>query len=98
LKSDGSFYSSSSVVTPERWETLRREVRGRIRTIGADITDGKVDVAPYKLGKKTACEHCSYRPVCQFEPLEEEGGYRNLPLLGKEAVWEKLEGGVSGEK
>lgn len=97
LKADGSFYSSSSAVTPERWETLQREVRGRIRTIGTDITNGKVAVEPYKLGKKTACEHCSYRPVCQFEPQSEDGGYRILSPLGKDAVWEKLEGGDSSE-
>jgi ATP-dependent helicase/nuclease subunit B len=94
IKTDGSFYSSSSVVTLDQWKTLRKEVRTRIRAIGTDITEGKVDVEPYKLGKKTPCETCSFRSVCQFEPQGENGGYRILTQLGKDAVWGKLEGGV----
>ncbi|WP_269432541.1 PD-(D/E)XK nuclease family protein [Gordoniibacillus kamchatkensis] len=98
LKADGGFYSSSAVVTPQGWEALRSEVRGQIRRIGTDITDGKVGIEPYRLGKKTACQHCPYRSVCQFEPLGEEGGYRHLRPLGKEETWRLLEGGDSGER
>jgi ATP-dependent helicase/nuclease subunit B len=92
LKADGGFYSSSAVVTPQQWNALRGEVRKQIRRIGTAITDGKVDIEPYRLGKKTACRHCPYRPVCQFEPLSEDGGYRLLRPLAKEQAWNLLEG------
>ena len=60
LKKDGSFYSTSSVATDEQWDTLRTYVRKQVKQIGTGITDGHVDIAPYRLGKKTACQHCSY--------------------------------------
>ena len=60
LKKDGSFYSTSSVATDEQWDTLRTYVRKQVKQIGTNITDGHVDIAPYRLGKKTACQHCSY--------------------------------------
>ena len=71
LKKDGSFYSTSSVATDEQWDTLRKYVRKQVKQIGTGITDGHVDIAPYRLGKKTACLHCSYKSICQFDPLFE---------------------------
>jgi ATP-dependent helicase/nuclease subunit B len=98
LKADGSFYSSSAVVTPQQWDALRREARGQIRRIGTSITDGNVGIEPYRLGNKTACQHCAYRPVCQFEPLSDDGGYRLLKPLNKADAWAALEGGDGNEQ
>jgi ATP-dependent helicase/nuclease subunit B len=91
VKADGSFYKSSSVVTEGQWDRLREFVRGQIKRIGTGITDGQVDIAPYRLGKKAACRHCNYRAVCQFDPQFEGNGYKLLVPLGKEEVWSELE-------
>ncbi|MFC0212066.1 helicase-exonuclease AddAB subunit AddB [Paenibacillus chartarius] len=98
LKADGGFYSASSVVTPQQWTSLREQVRGQIKRIGTDITDGKVAIEPYRLGKKTPCQMCAYRSVCQFEPLGEENGYRVLRPLSKGEVWNVLEGDGGNEQ
>ncbi|OUS77532.1 helicase-exonuclease AddAB subunit AddB [Paenibacillus sp. MY03] len=91
LKKDGSFYSSSSVVTNEQWSALRRSVRRTITGIGHSIQQGNVSIEPYRLGDKTPCQFCDYKPVCQFDPLVEGNEYRKLTKTSKEDVWRLLE-------
>ncbi|WP_185601792.1 PD-(D/E)XK nuclease family protein, partial [Paenibacillus sp. 598K] len=77
----------SSVVTGEQWETLRQAVRTTIRTIGERITRGEVAITPYRLGARTPCAFCAYKPVCQFDPMDEGNDYVRLRKQGKEELW-----------
>ncbi|XEC96807.1 helicase-exonuclease AddAB subunit AddB [Paenibacillus tarimensis] len=98
LKKDGGFYSSSSVVSREQWSVLRRAVRGSIATIGKRITGGEIAIAPYKMGNKTPCVHCAYKPVCQFDPLFEGNEYVKLGKRSKEEIWEALQRNAVADK
>jgi ATP-dependent helicase/nuclease subunit B len=91
LKKDGSFYSSSSVATEAQWQTLRKYVRTQIKQIGTSITEGHVEIAPYRIGKKAACQQCSYRAVCQFDPLYEGNEMRVWKQRAKDQVWADIE-------
>ncbi|OKP91165.1 helicase-exonuclease AddAB subunit AddB [Paenibacillus helianthi] len=95
LKSDGSFYSSASVATPEQWGHLLTSVRSTITDIGTRITEGDVAIQPYRIQQETACTFCSYRPVCQFDEAVEGNAYNILGKPGKEVIWDLLsrEGG-----
>ncbi|WP_308638843.1 helicase-exonuclease AddAB subunit AddB [Paenibacillus silvisoli] len=93
LKRDGGFYSSSSVVSEDQWSTLRRSVRGTLRRIGDRIAGGDVSITPYRLGNKTPCQFCAYKPVCHFDPLVEGNCYTRLNKPGKDEVWELLASG-----
>ncbi|NGM81825.1 helicase-exonuclease AddAB subunit AddB [Paenibacillus sp. 7124] len=90
IKSDGSFYSSASVATPEQWGRLLSSVRGTITEIGTRITEGDVAITPYRIQQETACTFCSYRAVCQFDEAVEGNGFKHLGKPGKEAIWEML--------
>ncbi|MEK3881627.1 helicase-exonuclease AddAB subunit AddB [Paenibacillus sp. PL2-23] len=92
LKKDASFYSSSSVVTEEQWSSLRRSVRDMIGRIGNSILEGEVSIEPYRLGPKSPCQFCDYKPVCQFDALFEGNVYRKLGKPSREEVWRQLEG------
>jgi helicase-exonuclease AddAB, AddB subunit len=92
LKRDGSFYSSSSVVTDEQWDVLRDSVRRTIGRIGTEIGCGKVSIEPYRLGTKSPCQYCDYKPVCQFDPLFEGNEYMKLNKLSEEEIWQQLNG------
>lgn len=87
LKNDGTFYKSASVATDGQWDRLRSHVRGAVKQIGTEITDGRVEVAPYRMGKKTACTFCSYKPVCQYDPMFDGNAPRPLRAYGKDEVW-----------
>ncbi|MBP1992860.1 helicase-exonuclease AddAB subunit AddB [Paenibacillus eucommiae] len=91
IKKDGSFYSSSSVATENQWNTLRNYVRQQIKQIGTAITEGHVEIAPYRIGKKIACQQCSYQSVCQIDPLFEGNEIRVLRQRSKEQVWHDME-------
>lgn len=91
LKNDGSFYKSASVTTEAGWSRLRAHVRSAIWQIGTDIMDGHVAVEPYRLGKKTACAFCPYKPVCRFDPQLEGNAERRMRQYGKDDIWLALE-------
>ncbi|MEF2964735.1 helicase-exonuclease AddAB subunit AddB [Paenibacillus sp. M1] len=97
VKADGGFYSSASVATPEQWRTLLGSVRRTIVDIGTRITDGHVDISPYRLGTETACTFCAYKPVCRFEESLGGSHYQILNKPGKDRLWELLEA-RDGEK
>jgi len=90
VKKDGSFTKRSSVVSETQWELLRGYVRTVIRRIGEGITNGDVDIRPYRMGAKTACDFCPYKPVCQFEPNVAELGYKRLERIETEQMWEAM--------
>jgi ATP-dependent helicase/nuclease subunit B len=91
LKRDGSFYSSSSVVTNEQWDVLRNSVRKTIGRIGSSVQAGEVSIEPYRIGAKSPCLHCDYKAVCQFDSQFDGNEYRKLSKPSKEQVWQQLE-------
>jgi ATP-dependent helicase/nuclease subunit B len=93
IKKDGGFYGTSSVVSREQWNVLRRSVRGTIRGIGRRILDGEVSIAPYRLGAKMPCQFCSYKAVCHFDGLFEGNAFVRLSKPPKEQLWQQLAAG-----
>ncbi|SDT36284.1 DNA helicase/exodeoxyribonuclease V, subunit B [Paenibacillaceae bacterium GAS479] len=91
FKKDGTFLSDSSVATGRQWELLRRSVRRTIGTIGQSVKKGEIAIRPYRQGAKTPCQFCAYKPVCQFDPLNEGNEYLKLAAPGKEEFWGTLE-------
>lgn len=93
LKADGSFYKTSSVATREQWQLLRRHGRRKIRSFGEQILSGRVDIAPYRMGGQTACQFCSFKSVCHFDPSVEGNAYESKVPYPAEEVWPLLERG-----
>ncbi|CAI6017951.1 helicase-exonuclease AddAB subunit AddB [Cohnella sp. JJ-181] len=90
-KKDGTFAARSQVADGAQWETLRKAVRRNISKIGKRIVDGDVDIAPYRLGKKSPCTVCEFRPVCQFDGQLEGNRHHALRRpANKDEVWEWL--------
>lgn len=81
LNKSGEFYKNSSVAAAEQFSGIRKYVRSKIQDIGTNITDGMINISPYKLKDKTPCTFCSFKPVCQFDPALETNEYR---LIRKE--------------
>ena len=96
LKTDGQFYSTSSIATKEDFDHLRKYVRDQMKSFGTRLMDGDISIDPYQLGNKTACTFCDYKPVCQFDQNLNENSFRLLPHLGKETAMDKIRRSVSG--
>lgn len=90
FKSGGGFYSDSSIASEEEFGYLRKHARKTFKEIGTDITNGVVEVSPYKLKDKVPCTFCSFKAVCQFDQSLEENEYRMLKPEKSDKVLKKI--------
>jgi len=88
----------SSVAGKGHFEALKMYVRGKVKEDGQEILAGKIPVAPYKQGSRTACDYCPYHGVCGFDLKVSGFGFRRFAALKPAEVWEAiLEGGNRDE-
>lgn len=87
---DGSLRAGSSVATEEQFEKLSAFVNEKIKSFGREALDGRIDVAPYELKGKTACDYCAYQGVCGLDPKTEGYGFRRLKAFEDGEIWEKI--------
>ncbi|PEK72288.1 helicase-exonuclease AddAB subunit AddB [Bacillus pseudomycoides] len=97
LKKDGSFSARSSIASEQEFTTLQQYVHHTFENIGKDITEGVIDIAPYKMGKKAACTFCNFRSVCQFDESLEDNQFRTLKDMKDSEAMEKMREEVGGE-
>jgi len=90
FKRDGSFYADSKVADEETFELLRNHINRLIRQAGIKITSGEIELNPYENKQGNACRFCSFRSVCQFDPILKENNYRKLTPMKEEQVIKKL--------
>lgn len=53
----------SSVAGEKRFEALGAFVNRKLKNMGREILDGRITVAPFKNGNRTACDFCPYHSV-----------------------------------
>ncbi|MGI5912697.1 MAG: helicase-exonuclease AddAB subunit AddB [Syntrophomonadaceae bacterium] len=87
LKQDNTFNSNSSVISEEDFSYLLRHIDYLLKKVCYEMFGGKVKIEPYKVNNQTACDYCSYRSICLFDPYLSDNSYRNLqPLKDTEAI------------
>jgi ATP-dependent helicase/nuclease subunit B len=79
-------------LTEEQFTLLSNYLHQWFRQTGEEILNGDITLSPYRRGKSTGCQYCSYKPVCHFDPYLPENHYRDLPILKQEEIWKRLEG------
>ncbi|WP_026582427.1 helicase-exonuclease AddAB subunit AddB [Bacillus sp. J33] len=90
FKKDGTLSKRSKVASKQEFDYLRRYVRKMYRNTGNSITEGNVDIAPYKMKEKTPCTFCAYKSVCQFDESLETNDYRLFIPKTKDDVMENI--------
>jgi len=98
IKKDGEIGARSAVLTSEQFELLRRYMRYQLVSAGSEIMDGVVEISPYRLGAFHSCQHCSFKPVCQFDLLIEGNKYRLLHQERDSVIWSRLAGQGEGDE
>ncbi len=91
LKKDGTFKKGANVLTEDQFSLLSSYLNQWFQQKGEEILDGDISLSPFRRGKSTGCQYCSYKPVCHFDPYLPENQYRDLPSLKPEEVWSRLE-------
>ncbi len=86
-KKDGTFTSASRVISEDQFVQLRNYLQSQLKTIGQRIVSGEIAISPYQQGQEKACRFCVFRPVCQFDPLQEDNLFRLLANRDEETLW-----------
>lgn len=91
INKDGSISKGSSkVISSEDMTNLRTFVRSKHQQAGDGMLSGDTRVVPYRLKTKTACDYCSFRSVCQFDPTDPNQQYRKLEVSTPEEITQRI--------
>jgi len=60
-------YGDRGALKPGDFQKVLQFAEGKIVRLAEGITSGKIDVKPYRLGGKSPCNLCKYKPVCRFD-------------------------------
>lgn len=91
IKKDGDFSSTSSVVTEEQFDLLRKYVNEKIASLCEEMLSGEILMEPAKTGKITFCSYCDYSSICQFDTGIENNKYKLILKKSKDEVWNLME-------
>lgn len=82
----------SSVVNRKQFEYLQKYTNRLIRQISEEILSGNIDIRPYYnvKNKKTPCEYCGFKSICNFNGGDCRNGYNYINNLEKEVVLEMM--------
>ncbi|MCH5265025.1 MAG: PD-(D/E)XK nuclease family protein [Lachnospiraceae bacterium] len=92
VKKDGSFASSSRVMSTEQFQRLMGHSRARMEEFGCRIFGGEIEAAPYRTKTECGCDYCGLKGICGMEKRELSARVREYPELKDEEVWEVLYG------
>lgn len=83
--------SKSNAITKEQFEDLRKYTNNIIKQIAKEMLSGDIKIEPYyqKKNKKTPCDYCEYKEICNFKE-NKCNNYRYIANDKKEDVLAKI--------
>ena len=89
MDKDGNLsLKKSSALTLEEFSKLKDFVNKTIMEISNEILNGNIELKPYYKNKKTPCEFCTYKNICNFNSGIYKTGYRYINKKSKESFFE----------
>lgn len=88
---DGEVSDKSNTLNKKQFENLQNYMEKIIKQISEEILNGNIAIEPYykTKDKKTPCEYCSYKAICQFNQTT-KNNYNYIPNLNKEIILDKI--------
>lgn len=65
----------SSCANMEEFKKLQEYTIKTIKEISKEIFAGNIDIKPYYKNKKTGCDYCNYKSICQFNSSNNKYNY-----------------------
>lgn len=86
VKKDGTFGNkqTTDVAEPGEFAALLKHAKRQIARLSDEILDGRIEIAPYRIGTATPCPTCPYRSVCRFDAAINR--YRQIRPRAREEV------------
>lgn len=90
IDAEGNLSKRSNAITKEQFEDLQKYTTKTIKEISKEILSGNIDIKPYYniKNKKTPCEYCTYKQICQFNAGE--NNYNYISKKDKEDILEEI--------
>ncbi len=92
LASDADTAKASKKATYQNFVDLDKHLRKIIKDLCKEISEGNIDIAPYKKQDFSPCQYCGYKSVCRFDVRKKDNAYENINTLGEEEIWSILGG------
>ena len=88
---DGEVSDKQNTLNRKQFENLQNYIEKIIKQISEEILNGNIVIEPYyrTRDKKTPCEYCSYKAICQFNQTT-KNNYNYIPNANKEKILEKI--------
>lgn len=84
--------SRSNAITKQQFENLQKHIHKIIKEISEEIMQGNIDIKPYYKNKKTPCEYCEFKPICNFKNGFCNNKYNYIAERDKLEIMNELEG------
>lgn len=91
MTSKGELKADSSVADLKLYQKIMDYTQRKAKEIGDQITEGVIDISPYRKKKTIPCQFCDFKPICRFDPSAKESKYRRIKSLSKEEIIEKIQ-------
>ncbi len=91
ITKDREVTDKPNTLNRKQFENLQNYMEKIIKQISEEILNGNIGIEPYykTKDKKTPCEYCSYKAICQFNQTT-KNNYNYIPNVNKEKVLEKI--------
>lgn len=80
----------SSIATEEEFKKLQKHIDKTIKEISKEIFNGNIELKPYYKNRKTPCEYCSYKSMCNFNFGICKNNYKYIQKLTKDDALNKI--------
>lgn len=90
IKKDGNFTATSSVVTEEQFDILRKYVNDKMAEICEEMLSGEIKIVPCKNNNTPYCDYCDYSSICQFDTSIENNKYKIVLKKSNEEAWKLI--------
>ncbi len=87
-------YNTYDALKPEDFAAVLEFSKGKIIELARSISEGNIEVRPYRLGKQVPCCQCDYRSLCRFDWQVNE--YNILAGKSKAEVLGEIKDGNGG--
>ena len=92
INKSGEVSDKPNTLNRAQFEKLQVYIEKIIKQISTEILEGNIGIEPYYniQNKKTPCEYCSYKAICQFNQTT-KNDYKYIANTNKEYVLEQIE-------
>ena len=92
LDVDGNIsIGKSNTIKEEDFSNLQKKVRSIIKQISNEILSGDISIRPYyNKEKKTPCENCKYKTICNFSTKYKGNNYNYIKYKDKQEILENI--------